>query len=386
MTAIALAGTPTTDSNTNQGSITGTAPAGLSEGDVMVADVAVSAPGSSVDNPIATPGGWTLQTGDVDLSSPGVRLNTYTRAFQDGDTSWVWSWDNNANGRIVITPYSGVDPVDPVPTAERAANVIGASSATRTTPAITTDGDRWVHHAHSDRSGSSYTSTSEERADLSGTSTSLGVYDSSGDVAAGTFSRTATASNSTSVGVNTIVALQGLGGVTGTVAATQTDTAEVAGTSRPPVQVVRPIADTNAGAWTTETGGATNLFASVDEEEATFDDYIRSEDEPDASPVVLRLAPLAEPTGTPDDGDIQVHLTYDKAGLQTMELVMELRQGYTNEGSPGTLIASETDPDVTDSAVSALISLTAVEAAEIVYTGGQAADLDVRMVADTIIV
>jgi hypothetical protein len=145
-------------------------------------------------------------------------------------------------------------------------------------------------------------------------------------------------------------------------------------------QIIRPTATTNAGNWAAV--GAATLHEAVDEETASFTDHIVSDDDPNSSPVVLRLAPLVEPAGTVNDDDVIVHAQYDKEGGATTNLVIELRQGYTNEGSPGTLIATTTDSGVTDAAEDGVISLTAVEYGNITFSGGQASDLDVRIVAD----
>lgn len=169
---------------------------------------------------------------------------------------------------------------------------------------------------------------------------------------------------------------------TGTLAQTQaSQTLAAAGTVGGEPQIVRPVSDRLVGAWTTDTGATSNLFAAVDEAVASFTDHIRCEDNPVTSPVVVRLAALTEPAGAVADGDVQVCVQYDKEGAATATLVMQLRQGYTNEGSPGTLIAAVTDSNVTDATEDGVISLTAVEHAAIIYTGGTASDLDVRLVA-----
>jgi hypothetical protein len=171
------------------------------------------------------------------------------------------------------------------------------------------------------------------------------------------------------------------GGVSGTLSVTQaSQTLVAAGTSGEP-QLIRPTSDRLVGAWTTDTGAASNLFSAVDEAVASFADHIRSENNPTASPVAVRLAALTEPAGAVSDGDVQVRVQYDKEGAATATLIMQLRQGYVSEGSPGTLIASVTDSNVTDAAEDGVISLTAVEHDAIVYTGGVASDLDVRLVA-----
>jgi hypothetical protein len=194
------------------------------------------------------------------------------------------------------------------------------------------------------------------------------------------------------------------GGTTGTLNVTQADdTLAASGTSTAPaftgtlavtqanqtlaavgaqLQFVRPVSDRLAGGWTTETGATTNLYASVDEAAASFADYIRSENNPATSPVVLRLGALSQPAGTVADGQVQLRVQYDKEGAATAALVVQLRQGYVSEGSQGTLIASTTDSNITDAAEDLVLSLTAAEHSAITYTGGAASNLDVRITAD----
>jgi len=57
-----------------------------------------------------------------------------------------------------------------------------------------------------------------------------------------------------------------------------------------PTETVAPDADSAAGGWTTNTGGGTNLFASIDESTASDTDYIRSPTRSAASAdLVVRL-------------------------------------------------------------------------------------------------
>jgi hypothetical protein len=60
-------------------------------------------------------------------------------------------------------------------------------------------------------------------------------------------------------------------------------------------QLVRPVSDVSAGAWTTESGGTSNLYASIDETSASDSDYIRSEVSPSTSAVRIRLASVSDP-------------------------------------------------------------------------------------------
>lgn len=62
-----------------------------------------------------------------------------------------------------------------------------------------------------------------------------------------------------------------------------------------PPQLVRPASDVNVGAWTTESGGTTNLYASIDEATANDTDYVRSEVSPSSSTYRVRLGAITDP-------------------------------------------------------------------------------------------
>ena len=113
--------------------------------------------------------------------------------------------------------------------------------------------------------------------------------------------------------------------------------------------------------YTDEGGAATDLYLSVDEVSANDSDYIESPDVPTADAVVLSLGAITDPAvGT---GHI-VRYRYAKsaAGGDTINLDVELRQGYVNEGTPGTLIASWSHTDISDTLTTASQTLTGPQA------------------------
>jgi len=135
-----------------------------------------------------------------------------------------------------------------------------------------------------------------------------------------------------------------------------------------------PASDSLVGNWTNELDQSTNLYESVNEDLTANDsDYIQSEQTPSSSPVVLALESGNDPLSS--DGHV-LRYRYAVDGAGTINLVVQLRQGYTNEGSPGTLIAEWTHNGI-----------GAITTAEQTLSGAQAdsitnyGSLFVRMVA-----
>jgi len=137
-----------------------------------------------------------------------------------------------------------------------------------------------------------------------------------------------------------------------------------------------PSADALAGAWS-RVDGAADLYAALDDDVPDTEDAVRSEDRPSASPCVVKLGSAPPPDG---EGGHYLRYTYRRAGAHPLaELTVELRQGYTDEGSPGTLIASWLHSKVPATWKTVRQELT-TEQAENIDWGGE--DLYVRMVAN----
>lgn len=77
-----------------------------------------------------------------------------------------------------------------------------------------------------------------------------------------------------------------------------------------PIQTIRPASDIAAGGWTTDLGGTTNLFASVDEAVADDADYIQSPVDPSAAAVELKLGTAQTPSYS---GGGTLHLRHRRA-------------------------------------------------------------------------
>lgn len=102
---------------------------------------------------------------------------------------------------------------------------------------------------------------------------------------------------------------------------------------------LRPSSDSYDGNWLNESGSNTNLYASLDETSYFDADYIRSEANPSSSPVVVKLSSGTDPSSSVDHL-LSYRYKKDNSSAGSVNLLVELRQGYTNESSKGTLIAS----------------------------------------------
>lgn len=142
-------------------------------------------------------------------------------------------------------------------------------------------------------------------------------------------------------------------------------------------QFARPDADTSAGTWTTQAGGTANLYATVDETAADDADYVKSVTAPSSAPVVFRLSDVTDPVSS-SGHVIRVRARNGVTGGKAVDLTAQLRQGYVNEGTPGTLIATLTQASVSESFTTYSATLTGGEADAITdYT-----DLYLRVVAN----
>lgn len=105
-------------------------------------------------------------------------------------------------------------------------------------------------------------------------------------------------------------------------------------------QFARPNADTTLGNYTDEGGGTTDIFQSIDEASAGDADFIQSPTSPVNEVYVCALSAVTDPESS--SGHVmRMRTSADQDGEETLDFTQELRQGYTGEGSQGTLIASQ---------------------------------------------
>ena len=112
-------------------------------------------------------------------------------------------------------------------------------------------------------------------------------------------------------------------------------------------QFARPSADTyNGDGWTEDDNTTVNMFQEIDEAAADDADFVRSPVTPTNDVVVFALSSVTDPALSTGH-TLRVRNSADQASQETIDFLFELRQGYTNEGAQGTLIASTTRTGVT---------------------------------------
>jgi len=113
-------------------------------------------------------------------------------------------------------------------------------------------------------------------------------------------------------------------------------------------QYAYPSADTYLGTWKDQGGGGTNIYTTIDEPAPRSDaDYIESIAKPLNAPYVTKLTAVIDP-GVSTGHVLHVAHAKDSAAGDAISLVVELRQGYVNEGTPGTLIATWTYNNISE--------------------------------------
>lgn len=126
-------------------------------------------------------------------------------------------------------------------------------------------------------------------------------------------------------------------------------------------QFGRPSADTSIGAYTDQAAGTTNIFQSIDETSPSDADYIQSALAPSSAPYVTKLSNLEDPLSS-SNHVVRYRYAKSAAGGAQINLTVQLRQGYVNEGTPGTQIAEWTHTDIAETFTTAAQTLSGAEA------------------------
>lgn len=142
-------------------------------------------------------------------------------------------------------------------------------------------------------------------------------------------------------------------------------------------QFGRPSTDTTIGNWEDELGGTSAIFNSINETSPDDGDFITSEFGPSSSPYVTKLTSVTDPNVS-SGHIVRYRARKDPSAGSQIDLTVELRQGYVSEGSQGTLIATDSQVDLSSAFTTFTFTLTGLEADAITdYT-----DLFLRFVAD----
>lgn len=127
-------------------------------------------------------------------------------------------------------------------------------------------------------------------------------------------------------------------------------------------QFARPSEDILNENWTKDDGGTTTIFTQIDEDTRNDLDFIQSPSAPTSDVYVYKLSPVVDPQ---QSAGHTFKFTYGKdlTGGSRIDQLIELRQGYVSEGSPGTLIATLlNEPDVDQYPIAGIYTLSAAEA------------------------
>ncbi len=127
-------------------------------------------------------------------------------------------------------------------------------------------------------------------------------------------------------------------------------------------QYGRPSADTNnPGSYTDQAGGAVSIYTTIDEASPSDADYIKSPLAPASAVYVTKLSNLEDPVSSTGHV-LRTRYAKDVAGGATINLTVELRQGYVSEASQGTLIATRTFNGITETFTTDAYTLSGAEA------------------------
>jgi hypothetical protein len=144
-------------------------------------------------------------------------------------------------------------------------------------------------------------------------------------------------------------------------------------------QFGRPSADTLRDNWEEDDATTTNIFDQIDEAVADDNDYIQTGIAPTNDVYVTALTSVEDPISSTGHVVRWRHRKSAAGGAQ-IDLTVQLRQGYTNEGSMGTLIAAVTRTNISDSITADTFTLTGGEADSITNY----ASLYIRFVANQV--
>jgi hypothetical protein len=104
-------------------------------------------------------------------------------------------------------------------------------------------------------------------------------------------------------------------------------------------QLASPSEDTLIGNFTDQLGGTTDIWETISEEEPSDAEYIQSPASPVDEVYVTKLSSITDPEVSTGHA-LRMRTSADQDDQEPIDFLMELREGYVNEGDQGTLIAS----------------------------------------------
>jgi hypothetical protein len=126
-------------------------------------------------------------------------------------------------------------------------------------------------------------------------------------------------------------------------------------------QYGRPSADTYRTGWENEIAASTLLYQSIDESSYNDGDYIITGACPASSIYVTKLTAVTDPL-TGASHVINYRYKKSETGGSSVDITIQLRQDYTAEGTPGTLIASVFHSNISSTIVAGSYLLSTAEA------------------------
>lgn len=145
-------------------------------------------------------------------------------------------------------------------------------------------------------------------------------------------------------------------------------------------QFGRPSTDTyNSDGWTEDDATSVNMYLEIDETAFDDADYVQSALAPTADAYVTKLTTLEDPVSSASHV-IRWRRRKSATGGAVVDLTVQLRQGYVNESTLGTLIATVADATLPDAFASTSYTLSGAEADSITNY----ADLYLRFVANQV--
>lgn len=143
------------------------------------------------------------------------------------------------------------------------------------------------------------------------------------------------------------------------------------------MQFGRPFVDIVNDNWQEDDGDTVDLFDQIDETIASDADFIRTQLTPTNDVYVAKLTAIVDPQSS-NAHTVRYRYGKDVASGDSIDITVELRQGYISEASMGVLIASASHPNVAPGFVDGSIALTGVQADSI----SDYADLYLRFVGN----
>lgn len=126
-------------------------------------------------------------------------------------------------------------------------------------------------------------------------------------------------------------------------------------------QFARPTADTLNEGYTTQVGGTTNLFDTINESVTDDGDYIQTAIFPTSDVYVAALGAIEDPLSS-SGHQLQYRFRKSATGGAQIDITVELRQGYVDEATQGTLIASYPHANISETFTTATQTLTGPQA------------------------